>query len=505
MPFLSHPQIVTPVLKNSHEVDLCLVSILLTIELGSVNHVGQSSLGLSPLTSLETTVRIDPKLFWLEELQHLLNSVLDLLLTWDTRRVDVVDTRADVTWVSLINEDLEELSIRLAVLNGENISVKSSNGVEEVLELGVTEMRVDLGRILNTGDGETERLDSPVKISLTFLTGAERKTLTKSWLVDLNDVNTGSLKVNNFITKSQSKLLSLDRLVNVVTREGPSETGDWSGQHTLHWLLGDGDGIFGLLDSHWRGTRDVTNNDRRTNASRTVGLDPCVSGEGITVKTLTEVLDHVVTLWLTVDVDIKIKLLLDLDDLLDLLLNELLVLLSSNLTLGELVTLNTDFLGLGERTDGGGWEKWETQILLLLSDTDRELGDSVVVLLSNLGLTVLDLRVVGSLGAGTRLDGLGISLELGTDRCWSFSNGLSDDGNLNSLFACEGEPVSNFRIKVLLACKSMRGVKERAGGGNDDAVLAELLNSGLNSLNSTLKVGLPDVTTINNTGRQDSL
>jgi hypothetical protein len=42
------------------------LSILLTIELGSVDEIGQSGLSLSPLTSLETTVRVDPQLFWLE-------------------------------------------------------------------------------------------------------------------------------------------------------------------------------------------------------------------------------------------------------------------------------------------------------------------------------------------------------------------------------------------------------------------------------------------------------
>ena len=48
------------------------------------------------------------------------------------------------------------------------------------------------------------------------------------------------------------------------------------------------------------------------------------------------------------DKDIKVEILLDLNNLLDLLLDELLVLLSSDLTLGELVALDTDFLGLGE-------------------------------------------------------------------------------------------------------------------------------------------------------------
>jgi len=168
-----------------------LLGILLAEELGSVNHVGQSSLSLRPLTSLKTAVRIDPELLRLEILQHLLDSVLNLLLAWDTRRVDVIDTGANVAGVSLIDEDLEELGIRLAVLNGENISIKSGNGVEEVLELRVTEVRMDLSGILNTGDREAERLDSPVKICLTLLSGSERKSLTKSRLIDLNNEDTG--------------------------------------------------------------------------------------------------------------------------------------------------------------------------------------------------------------------------------------------------------------------------------------------------------------------------
>jgi len=42
--------------------------------------------------------------------------------------VDVVDTRADVAGVGLVNEDLEELGVRLGVLNGENIGIQSGNG-----------------------------------------------------------------------------------------------------------------------------------------------------------------------------------------------------------------------------------------------------------------------------------------------------------------------------------------------------------------------------------------
>jgi hypothetical protein len=158
-------------------------------------------------------------LFRLEVLQHLLDSVLDFLLAWDTWRVDIIDTGADVAGVGLVDEDLKKLRIRLAVLNRENIRIESSDSVEEVLELRVAEVGVNLGRVLDTRDGETERLDSPVEICLTFLAGTKRETFTKSWLINLNDVNASGLEIHDFVTESKSKLLSLNGLVNIIARE----------------------------------------------------------------------------------------------------------------------------------------------------------------------------------------------------------------------------------------------------------------------------------------------
>ena len=48
-------------------------------------------------------------------------------------------------------------------------------------------------------------------------------------------------------------------------------------------------------------------------------------------------------------------------------------------------------------------------------------------------------------------------------------------------------------------------MEERAGRGNNDTVLSKLLDGSLNGLNSALEVGLPDITSINDTGREDSL
>jgi hypothetical protein len=476
--------------------------VLLAVVLGSVDHVDQSGLGLLPLTGLETAVRVDPELLRLEVGQHLSDAVLDLLLRGNTGGVDVVDTGANVAGVGLVLEDLEELGVALAVLDGQNVSIEGGNGVEEVLELRVTEVGVDLGGVLDTRAGELEGIDSPGQVLLALGAGTEGKTLTEGRLVDLNDVDASSLEVNDLIAESESKLLSLDGLVDVVTREGPSEAGDGTCEHTLHGLLGDGGSVLGLLDGHGSRTGDVTDDDGRSDAAGAVGLDPALGGEDITVKALTEVLHHVVALRLAVDVDVKAKLILDLDDLLNLLLDEPLVLLSSDVTLGELVALDTDLLGLREGTDGGGGESGQAEVLLLLSVTRRELRLALVLLRGNAGLTVLDSLVVGALGRGTSLHGLGVGLEGLADGSRALADSLGNDNNLGDLLDGEREPVLDLGGQLLLALEGVRSVKKRAGSGNNDTVFAELLDGRLNKLNGVLEVGLPDVAAVDNTSRE---
>jgi hypothetical protein len=293
--------------------------------------------------------------------------------------------------------------------------------------------------------------------------------------------------------------------VDVVARERPSQAGDGASQHALHGLAGDGDGVLRFLDGHGGRAGDVADNDRRSDAARAVALDPGVGGEGIAVHALSEVLDHVVALRLAVDKDIEAKLLLDLDVVLNLLLDELVVLGSGDLALGEAVALDTDVLGLGEGTNGGCGEEGKLEFGLLLADTLGELVLAAVVSLGDLGLAVLDLGVVGARRGGTSLHGLGVGLELLADGGRALSDGLGNDGNLTGLLSGKGEPVSDLGVQLLLAGQSVGGVEEGAGSGNDDTVLAELLDGGLGSLNGTLQVGLPDVAAVNKTGREDSL
>ena len=205
------------------------------------------------------------------------------------------------------------------------------------------------------------------------------------------------------------------------------------------------------------------------------------------------------------DVDVKAELILNLDDLVNLLLDELLVLGSGDLALGELVALDADLLGLGEGADGGSGEVGQLEVLLLLSVSLRELGLALMHLGRDLGLAVLDSLVVCPLRRSACLYRLGVGLEGLADSSRAVGDGLGNNDDLGGLLHGKGEPVLDLGGELLLAVERVGGVEERAGGGDDDALLSELLDGSLNRLDGALEVGLPDVAAVDYTGGENLL
>lgn len=417
--------------------------------------------------------------------------------------MNVIDTRSDVTGVSSIFKNSQQLRIRLRVLDGEYIGVQSSDGVEEVLELRVTEVGVDLGIVLDTSGSETESLDSPAYICLTFCAGAERETLTESGLIDLDDMDTSGLEINNLVTEGESKLFSLNGLVDIVTGERPPQTRDRTSEHTLHGFFGKRSSVLRLLDGHRKRPRYITNDNGGADATRSIRLNPAEVGEDVTGQTLAEVLNHVVALRLSVDENVEVKRLLLLDNELDFLFDEFLILFSSNLTFAELLSGNTNLLGLGERSNGRGREERKAKVGLLASNTGIERRETVVHFGSDFGLAQFDSGVVCADRCSTRVHGCSIGMKLSTDGLGAIRDSLSNDGNLFSFLRCESEPVHHLSGEFLLGGESVRGVEERRRGSNDNPVRAESLDGLLNDGNGLLIVGLPNVTSINDTSGED--
>lgn len=472
----------------------CL-SVGLTSPSSSGDEVGEGLLGLLPATGLETTVWVDDEEVGREDLSHVGNSVLDLLLSRNTRRVDVVDTRTDLVGVAVRLEDVEQLEVGLGGLDGDDIGVKSLDGREDVSEVGVTEVGVDLDVVLDTRSGETERVDGPLEVRVPVLL-SERKTLSDSWLIDLDGLDTGLGEVDNLVSESESELLGLNLLGDVGSGERPVEDGDRAGKHTLHRLGGKALSVGRPSDGHGLGSGNVRDNDRGSDVSGTVRLNPTKLGEDETVQLFTKVLNHVVSLRLTVDEEVKTSLLLEVDGVLDLGLHGLLVLLLGDLTLAELGSGKTDLLGLGERTDGGGGELGEVKVLLLGSSSSGELGLSGELLLCDVGNTVSDGRVGSALELSSGSNVLGVLLESGV---LVTVKGSGEGGNLLTLLFGESEPADLLSSELGLNLEGNGSVEQGRRGGDDNTVGTELFDGLLGESLGGLEVGLPDVSAGNDT------
>lgn len=253
-------------------------------------------------------------------------------------------------------EDVEQLHVRLGSLDRDDISIETDDVREDRVEVRVAEVRVGLRRVLDTGSRQTERVDSPGKVTIP-VDLAERETLTDSRLIDLNGEDAGLLKVDDLVAESEGELTRLNLPRDIGTWERPVEDGDGSSEHTLDWLLRQRLGVRRPTDGHGCGTRDVRNDDGGTNVTGAIRLNPGVLSELESSEALSEVLNHVVTLGLSMNEQVEADTFLEVNGVLDLLLDELVVLLGRKLTLGELGTGKTDLLGLRERSDGGGRER----------------------------------------------------------------------------------------------------------------------------------------------------
>lgn len=418
--------------------------------------------------------------------------------------MDVKDTWANASGVAVGGKGVEDPHVALGVLDGQDIGIHADNGLEDILEITVAHMSVDDGGVVDAGGREQEGINGPLEVVLK-VDGAERETLTDGRLIDLDVDNASLLQINDLVTDGKGELSADDRARDIVTDKGPLQAGHGAGQHTLHGLGGQALSIDCLVDGHGVDAVDITKDDWGTDAAGAVGSDPAVLGEDVTLEALTKVGDHVVTLGLTVDKDIEIQVLLSLDTEGNLLVDELLVGSLIDLTLGEFCTGNTNLLGLGEGTNGGGGEVRQGKSLVLLLPADGE-DVAATELVRDNGLETLTDGAVGGVGGGaTGLDGAGIIGQLGLNRLVAEVEGLGEDVDLLALLLRVSEPVKDLGLlgsEALLEAEGDGSMEERAAGGNKDAVSTVGLDSSLGELEGGIEVGLPDVATIDQTERE---
>ena len=272
--------------------------------------------------------------------------------------MDVPHARAQTGNEALRNIS-QQLHVRTSRLNAGHVSVQSVNRVDNLVELRVAQVGVNLSGILHRAGCQAEGVHRPVQV-LRLLVAAQGQQLTQSRLVHLNDADARLLQVSNLVGKSQSHLVSGLTARLVVTHEGPRQNRHRAGEHALDRLVAQrlcvGAPRNGerLTAQTLTVTLHVTEQDRGAGATRTVGLNPAVAGGCETVEVLSEVLNHVVTLSLTVNQNVQAQLLLQRDDRGDLVTQEAVQLLSGNLARTSLRTVAANLSGLREGADGGG-------------------------------------------------------------------------------------------------------------------------------------------------------
>lgn len=86
--------------------------------------------------------------------------------------MDIKETKTNL--VGVRSEVLEVLGlVLLGELNGNNISIERDDGGG--VEVRVAEVRVDLGRVLDAGSRDSERINGPLKVVVSGRAVSERK------------------------------------------------------------------------------------------------------------------------------------------------------------------------------------------------------------------------------------------------------------------------------------------------------------------------------------------
>ena len=84
--------------------------------------------------------------------------------------MDVIHTRPDLVGVAVLFEGVQELHVALGGLDGDDIGVKALDGREDVVKVGVAEVRVSLQSIRDASSAELERINSPFKVAVPINT-----------------------------------------------------------------------------------------------------------------------------------------------------------------------------------------------------------------------------------------------------------------------------------------------------------------------------------------------
>jgi hypothetical protein len=92
------------------------------------------------------------------------------LVARNTRRVDVIDARPNLVGVPVVLEGVEKLHVALGCLDRNDISIETLNRWEDIVEVGVTEVRMGLEGVSDARCGQLKGVNSPFEVRIPVST-----------------------------------------------------------------------------------------------------------------------------------------------------------------------------------------------------------------------------------------------------------------------------------------------------------------------------------------------
>lgn len=133
--------------------------MLLTGNLGCINHVAQGSNGFFESTSFETAIRINPEQFRIQYTQGTFDHACHFIHTWNTWAMDIIYAKSNAQFIRVQLKAVNEFTVTAGRLDRNNIGIHRFDGIIHVMEFSIAYMCVNLSRVLNRASGNTESFD----------------------------------------------------------------------------------------------------------------------------------------------------------------------------------------------------------------------------------------------------------------------------------------------------------------------------------------------------------
>ncbi|MPN18668.1 hypothetical protein SDC9_166031 [bioreactor metagenome] len=187
----------------------------------------------------------------------------------------------------------------------------------DLLEFAVAHMRMHLRLRSHATVAKAECRNRPIKVLARPFFSADRQLLLQSRFIDLDDFDARFLQIENLFADRQTDLESHLPQRNVLTRERPIQDCHRTSEHPFDRFVGKTLRIFRIEHGDRVFASDVPENDRRLDASCSVGLYPSFFGKHVSSQVFAEEFNHVVALGFAVDQHIQPQFLLQIDAFFD--------------------------------------------------------------------------------------------------------------------------------------------------------------------------------------------